>query len=147
MYIIKNILIFILLSAVLLTVALPYSAHAQEETTSLWDSIRGELNPVEDVFGGPPPDIREVIARILRVFMSILGMIYLIIVVYGGFMWMTAAGNEDKILKARSTIVHGAIGVGIIVGAFAITRFVVIVLGCSVQTTARFCLFFNNLGY
>jgi hypothetical protein len=42
----------------------------------------------------------------------------------GGFKWMTAGGNEDKVGEAKKLIVAGIIGLVIILGSFAIATFV-----------------------
>ena len=47
------------------------------------------------------------------------------IILAGGFMWMTAGGNEDKVGKAKQLIFSGIIGLAIILAAFAIAKFVI----------------------
>ncbi len=56
----------------------------------------------------------------VRAVFSLLGVIFLIYTIYGGFLWMTAAGNEEKVSKAKNTIRDGIIGLFIIFGAWAI---------------------------
>lgn len=55
---------------------------------------------------------------------SLVGIIFLVLMIYGGAMWMTAGGDEKKIDKARSIIGAALIGLLIVVGAYAITQFV-----------------------
>jgi hypothetical protein len=43
----------------------------------------------------------------------------------GGFIWMTAGGNEEKVGKAKKMLVAGIIGLIIVVAAYAIARFAV----------------------
>lgn len=69
-------------------------------------------------------DPRIIIANIIRVFLGFLGILAVGIVMYGGFLWMTAGGREDVVAKAQRVIVNGAIGLVIILSAFAITQFV-----------------------
>ncbi len=64
------------------------------------------------------------IAKFLRIFFSILGVIFLIIIVYGGFTWMTAGGNEEQINKSKKLLINAAIGLAIIILAYSITYFV-----------------------
>ena len=70
-------------------------------------------------------DIRITIARIIRVAMSLLGIISVVIVLFGGFIWMTAGGNDEKIGEAKKWIFGGVIGLAIILSAFAISSFVI----------------------
>ncbi|MFC1612561.1 pilin [Patescibacteria group bacterium] len=67
----------------------------------------------------------ETIAQIINVAMGLLGMVVVILILAGGFLWMTAAGNEEKISKAKSLIFGGIIGLAIILSAYAIAQFVV----------------------
>lgn len=70
-------------------------------------------------------DVREVIARIINVAMGLLGIVAVVIILAGGFLWMTAGGNEEKVEKAKSLIFSGIIGLAIILTSFAIARFVI----------------------
>jgi len=67
----------------------------------------------------------ETIASIINVAMGLLGMIVILLILAGGFLWMTAAGDEAKISKAKSLIFGGVIGLAIILSAYAIAQFVV----------------------
>jgi len=65
-----------------------------------------------------------VVGQIIRYVLAFIGVIFLILVIYGGFMWMTAAGNEEKIRKAKVLITSAVIGLVIILGAEAITAYI-----------------------
>ncbi|MBU0597163.1 pilin [Patescibacteria group bacterium] len=70
-------------------------------------------------------DPRTIIGRIIGVAFGLLGAIFVIIILYGGFKWMTAGGNPDNTTKARQIIFSGIIGLAIILMAWAITNFVI----------------------
>lgn len=70
-------------------------------------------------------DIRQTAARIINVALGFLGIIAVVIVLLGGFKYMTAGGNEEKTSEARKLIVSGIIGLAIILSAWAITSFVI----------------------
>ncbi|MDO8425740.1 MAG: pilin, partial [bacterium] len=72
------------------------------------------------VLGGE--DIRIIVARIIRAFVGLLGIIAVCIVLYGGFLWMTANGAEEKITKAKKILINGAIGLLIVLSAFSIAQ-------------------------
>jgi hypothetical protein len=74
-------------------------------------------------------DIRETAATIINVALSLLGIIAVVVILIGGFFWMTAGGNEDQIGKAKGWIFSGIIGLAIILSAFAISKFVLEKLG------------------
>ena len=70
-------------------------------------------------------DIRETAARIINVALGLLGIIAVIIILVGGFKWMTAGGNEEKVGEAKKLISAGVIGLVIIITAYAIAAFVI----------------------
>jgi len=70
-------------------------------------------------------DIRTTIAKIIRVAMGLLGIVAVVIVLIGGFKWMTAGGNDDQVGEAKKWIFSGVIGLAIILSAYALTTFVI----------------------
>ena len=69
-------------------------------------------------------DIRFTVARIIAAALGLLGIISVIIVLYAGFKWMTAGGNEESVKEAQKILTAAVIGMIIIFSAYAITRFV-----------------------
>jgi len=69
-------------------------------------------------------DVRDTIADIIGVALGLLGVIAVIIILWGGFSWMTAGGNDEKVSQARKIIFSGIIGLAIILSAWAIAKFV-----------------------
>ncbi len=70
-------------------------------------------------------DIRETIASIINVAMGLLGIVAVVIILLGGFKWMTAAGADEKVKEAKKLLTAGVIGLVIILTAYAIANFVV----------------------
>lgn len=70
-------------------------------------------------------DPRVLIARIIRVFIGVLGAVALILVLYGGFLYMTAGGSDDKVTKAKKVLINAAIGLLIILSSYAIVSFII----------------------
>jgi hypothetical protein len=66
----------------------------------------------------------KIIGGGIKIILSILGVILLGIIIYGGFLWMTAGGKTDNVTKAKTFIFNGIIGLIIIVSAYAISNFV-----------------------
>ncbi len=71
-----------------------------------------------------PKSIAEIVGAIIGAFLSFLGIIFLCLIIYGGFIWMTSSGNETKILKAKEILRNAIIGLIIIIASYAITSFV-----------------------
>ena len=60
---------------------------------------------------------------------AIAGVIFLILMIYAGFLWMTARGEAPQIKKAQDTMIRAVIGLAIILAAYAITRFIFTAIG------------------
>jgi len=73
----------------------------------------------------PDIDIRVIVARIIRTILTFMGVVLIGYLIYGGFLWMTAGGEKDKIDKARKTIINAIIGVAIVLSSWAIASFVI----------------------
>jgi len=69
--------------------------------------------------------LEERIGSMIQVFLSFLGVIFLILMLYAGFRWMTAAGEEEQITKAKDTIRAAVIGLVIVLAAYALSVFVI----------------------
>lgn len=70
-------------------------------------------------------DVRTTVSNVIKAFMGLLGIVAVIIILLGGFKWMTAGGNEEKVSEAKKLIISGIIGLVIILSAYAIAQFVV----------------------
>jgi amino acid transporter len=103
------------------------AAVAQSDNTLL-ESQTG-LDLVAEKFGsadvGDVKDIRAIIIQILNIALGLLGMIMVVLIVFSGYQWMTAGGNEEQIEKAKKRITNAVIGLVIILAAWTITNFVI----------------------
>ncbi len=66
----------------------------------------------------------ETLGTVVKAALSLAGVIFMVLMVYAGFLWMTAHGNEDQIDKAQDIIRSSVIGLIIAVGAYSITNFI-----------------------
>ncbi len=77
------------------------------------------------------------ISLIIKSVLSFLGVIFLILMIYGGFLWMTAAGNEQQIEKAETLLASAVIGLIVVISAYAISYFVINGLGGEALKSTR----------
>lgn len=66
-----------------------------------------------------------IVGRIINVALSLIGVVFLALMVYGGYLWMTDRGNSQQVEKAKKLISAAIIGLVIVVSAYAITYFIV----------------------
>lgn len=70
--------------------------------------------------------------RIINFIIGFLGLAAVVIILIGGFKWMTSMGNQDTVKKAKSLMTAGVIGLVIILAAWGIARYVVMRLSNSI---------------
>jgi hypothetical protein len=70
-------------------------------------------------------DPKVVAVNIIHIVLGFLGLLAVIMILIGGFKWMTAGGNEDSVAEAKKIIIAAVIGLLIILASWAITNFVI----------------------
>lgn len=64
------------------------------------------------------------------------GALFMILIIYGGWLWMTAQGKEEQVERAKKIIIGATIGLGIIIGARLIAELVIEYLGIAIGIPA-----------
>jgi len=112
------------MSLFILTPVLAFSLPAiAADTLNPWGSDTLKDN-IQTETGLGERDPRDIAASVINVILGFLGIVAVIIILLGGFKWMTAGGNEDKVGEAKKLITAGIIGLVIIIASFAIATFV-----------------------
>lgn len=88
------------------------------------DSSNTFLNNTVEPTGLSTDNIQTSTGKFIQAALLLVGTVFLALMIYGGFTWMTARGEEDKITKAKETIIAASIGIGIILAAYAATAFI-----------------------
>jgi TRAP-type C4-dicarboxylate transport system permease small subunit len=68
--------------------------------------------------------LAETVGKIIKIILGLLGTIFLVLTVYAGFLWMTAAGNGEQTEKAVGILKTATVGLLIILASYSITYFV-----------------------
>ncbi len=110
----------IIASILLLSQLIPSSALAYKTL----DAGNNFLNKAVEPTGLSTADLQTSTGQFIQAALLLVGTVFLGLMIYGGFTWMTAKGAEDKITKAKETVVAAAIGIVIILAAYAATNFV-----------------------
>ncbi|MEK7123167.1 MAG: hypothetical protein AAB855_04930 [Patescibacteria group bacterium] len=93
------------------------------------DTLKTEINTKLDSAitnaGYAKTDLAGVVGNVILAILTIVGLIFLVLMVYAGIRWMLAQGEEQKITEARNLIFQSIIGLIIVLAAYAIAYFVV----------------------
>ncbi|MFH0854482.1 MAG: pilin [bacterium] len=94
---------------------------------NVWGGVEGSGTVVGNdmtEIGMGNKDPREIIASIIKIVLGFLGIIAVVIILVGGFKWMTAGGNEDQVGEAKKWIYSGVVGLLIVLASYALANFV-----------------------
>lgn len=64
------------------------------------------------------------VARIIRIFLTVIGIVFVVLVIYAGYLYLTARGEAEPIKKAGKILRNAIIGLAIILASYAITTFI-----------------------
>ena len=90
-----------------------------EALITIGDGIYGENK------GATQKPIPKLVGAYIKVFLALLGIALTMIIVFAGYLWLTAGGNEEQVKKARAWITNGIVGMIITMSAYAITDYVI----------------------
>jgi|APSaa5957512622_1039677.scaffolds.fasta_scaffold129382_1 hypothetical protein len=115
--IMKKIILLTTIAFVLFSCVTPIFAAGLGSANSVAGSVAGKAGVTEK-------NIEDVVGTGINAALSLVGLIFLILMVYAGYLWMTARGEEETIKKAQKIIISTIIGLIITLSAYAITKFV-----------------------
>lgn len=88
------------------------------------------MSEIRSTYGGKnPDDIRIIAVKMIILVLQFLGILVLVLILFAGFQWMTSAGNEEKIGKAKKLLINALIGLVIILVSWTIARYVLVMFG------------------
>ncbi|MCK5060945.1 hypothetical protein KAR28_00175 [Candidatus Parcubacteria bacterium] len=84
-----------------------------------YDGSKSDTGP-----GTVARDLPAAIGQIVGAILAFVGVLFLGLMIYGGFIWMMARGNESEVEKAKELIKSAVVGLVVILAAYAITSYV-----------------------
>lgn len=94
----------------------PPPAACLPGSTSLCNPLGSEFND--------PSNIPNLIGNVIKGLFGVIGTIALVIFIFGGFLWMTAFGEESKVKKGWDTMIWAAMGLAVIFGSYVAVDFI-----------------------
>lgn len=122
---IKHVLVFAMMMAIILPMV-TLTANAAGINTGM---------TYAEAVGLGNKDPRNIAADVIRAILAFLGIIAVVIILLGGFKWMTAAGNDDRVGEAKKIITAGVIGLLIVLASYGLANFVITQLMTATGTT------------
>lgn len=113
------------------------SVLAQAGAGSTDNTINGGLQSLKTGATELPSndtDLKAAIGRVIQIFLGFLGIIAVILILFAGFLWMTAGGDSGKVDKAKGYIKNAVIGIVIILASYIITSYVLTQVGTTLGT-------------
>lgn len=106
--------------------------HAQGTNAGIFGKLPSGtgLTPINN-----PDDIYGIIGNLIKTFLGVLGIIAFGLILYAGYLWMTAQGESEKVEKAQQILVEATIGLIIIAASWAIASFVTTKISNSISAT------------
>lgn len=105
-------------AAVVIIVAIAGFVYPQTASAGLINQGIGST------FGLGTTSLEGTVIRIVQWALGLLALVAVIVIMYGGFIWMTAGGNEEKIAQAKKIITRAVVGLIIVLLSWAIVMFV-----------------------
>jgi cytochrome bd-type quinol oxidase subunit 2 len=110
---------FIILSCLISVLILPYFVFATNDTLKKLDEVaageKGAFATGVDEFS-----MSILIGQVVSVFLGLLGIIFVVLMIYGGYNYMIARGEEEKVNKAIDTIRRAVVGLIIVMSSYAV---------------------------
>lgn len=98
----------------------------------------GLTNTGKTVYGtATPPAPAVYIANLIKALLALLGVVFVCLLIYGGYFYLTALGNPEKAGKGKNTIVAAVIGLAIILSGYTITYFLSVQFETPGKTTGQ----------
>lgn len=98
--------------------------NVQADLLSDQEGLTSDIGPKAFNSTGAPTDIRAVVAKVISVFLGLLGIMFVALIVLAGYKWMMAQGDESKVTEAKEQLRTSIIGLAIILASWGITIFV-----------------------
>lgn len=124
----KNIIAFSWAVLVLLSASPIFAQNITTERPMFGNALAEKMRRYTGFFelevGFNPISLPGIIAVIIFVALSVLSILFIILIFYGGYKWMMARGNEQEVEEARAIIRQAIIGLIVLLASYAFGYFI-----------------------
>lgn len=121
----KLFIFFIILFSLtsIISITSPFSAQAYNFNED--SGINISAGKAGFVIGNEAESVNSIIGLAISIILGLVGVLFLGLIILSGIRWMTAQGNEEKINKAKDSLINSLIGLIIALAAYAISYFLI----------------------
>jgi hypothetical protein len=127
--ILVNTCLLTILGFLILSIAPIYAAEGTFEQVINGTASTGKAAGFQaDTSGKPNREFAEAFARYANGLIILMGALFAILVIYAGFLWMTASGKEEQVNKAKQYLLGATIGITVVIGARLFVEFILSII-------------------
>ena len=90
------------------------------------DDISGEISKGVSGTGlTDDTDLKDIVKKVVNTILYVVGILSVVMMIFGGIQYTTSAGDQAKVTKAKNTILYGLVGLVVSLLAVAIVNFVI----------------------
>ena len=97
-------------------------AYDFDENSGIKDTAEASGHTKNEIF--TKDNLPEAIGMVIKISLGLLGVAFLFLIIYGGYTWMLAQGNQQEVDKALKIIQNAVIGLIIVVVAYTLVNFI-----------------------
>ncbi|MFH0856901.1 MAG: pilin [bacterium] len=120
----KSILIILLISLCIGFV----NAQEEPQAEKIWTDNLGKVvneTEYEQTVNNEQSGLISILSQYIKLFLTLLSIVFVLLIIYAGFLWMSAGGNDDQVAKSKTIIKNSLIGLIIALSAYATAYYIV----------------------
>ncbi len=113
-------LVALVLLCLVATIVLGDSAHAQQQLLNGINETAGQAG----LGAGSSGNLSLIVGEIIKGLLGFVGVLFMVLIIWGGARWMTAGGNEESVSQAKRIIRNAAVGLAIVTISYALSLWI-----------------------
>ncbi len=95
-------------------------AATANKTVACPNGQKGECLPLENPLQGDTTDVTVILGWLIKAALGLMGSLALFMLIWGGFQWLTSAGNSERVEAGTQTMVWAVIGLVVVLSSYVI---------------------------
>ena len=134
----QKIILTLIISAVILAPAIALAATAASDILEGINKTADQAQISKGDEKSPTDNLAVMLGRVINYMFGVVGVVFLTVILIGGYKWMAAGGNTEDITKAKTFILNGIFGLIVIFIAYSLVYVVLVSLAGSTGNNGPF---------